>query len=229
MSAPEDDPLAELAWPEPPAPGQQVSDAIRRHCTENLRPHRGLGRELRAGISVAALGAVALWLAAGMGTPHLARAALLGAFGWGLVALAVLFTGLARPPGRRIGRERRIAMAALLPLLFLAYLALSAEARLPLREFFDGPVELAAACALNALLAGAAATSALLWLWRRTDPMSPAVSGALIGLIAGIAGAVGVGAGCAADEAWHLVAGHGLGVAVLALAGSFVGRRWLAP
>lgn len=228
MSAPEHDPLAELAWPEPPVPSEHVSSAIRKHCAEGLKPRRGPGRELRLTISALVLGTVVVLLAMGRGAAHPTRPALLGALGWGLAALAVLSTGFARPT-RRIGRKHRIAVALAVPLLFLMYLALSANDRLPLGNFLDGPVALAVGCALNALLGGAVAASILTWVWHRTDPMSPGVSGALLGLVAGIAGAVGVGVGCSNDEAWHLMAGHGLGVVLLVVAGCWLGRRWLAP
>jgi hypothetical protein len=225
----DDDPLSRVSLLDAPIVRPGVSEAIHRHCTEGLASARGLDVKWRLALSALVLIGVAAWLAVGGETAHDTRAALFGALGWGVVLFGALCVGLGKPPGRRVRRERRALLALLLPLGFLAYLLLDSSVRLPFVEFLRGPVEMAARCGINALLGSTLGTGVILWLWRRTDPMSPEVSGALIGLVAGIAGAVGIGIGCSNDEAWHLLAGHGLGVIALSVAGAWLGRRWLAP
>ena len=66
-------------------------------------------------------------------------------------------------------------------------------------------------------------------LWRHTDPFSPGLSGALVGLLGGLAGAVGIGFACPNAEAWHMCIGHGLTLAAVGSLGWLLGRRLLAP
>jgi hypothetical protein len=65
--------------------------------------------------------------------------------------------------------------------------------------------------------------------WRRTDPYSPGISGAIVGMVAGISSGAGMTVACPSHEAFHSCFAHGLVVFALAVAGFGVGRRLLAP
>ncbi len=231
---PQDDALSELPWPEPPVPPADLSASIKKQCTGDLQARRGLSAGQRVVLSVvfsALVVGVLTYLSSGRERPDGAlRAALFGAAGWGLVQTAVLGVGLAQPPGKRVSRYWRLAVAVGVPVLFLAYLALAASTRLPLGEFFHGHhAGGAVGCGLHALLFGAIAAGGTLFVWRGTDPLTPGLSGALAGLVGGLAGSVAIGVACPSGETWHLWLGHGAAVLLLALAGWLVGRRWLAP
>jgi hypothetical protein len=226
--------LSERPWPEPPAPPPELSASIKKQCTGNLKARRGLSAAQRVALSVvfsALVVGMLTYLSAGSERPDGAlRAALFGAAGWGLVQAAVLGVGLAQPPGKRVARHWRLAVAVGVPVLFLAYLALAASTRLPLGEFFHGHhAGGAVGCGLHALLFGAIAAGGTLFVWRGTDPLTPGLSGALAGLVGGLAGSVAIGVACPSGETWHLWIGHGVAVLLLAFAGWLVGRRWLAP
>ncbi len=68
-----------------------------------------------------------------------------------------------------------------------------------------------------------------MWVWRKTDPWTPRLSGALIGACAGIIASTSVGIVCAAGHGGHVLVGHWLVVPLLAIAGFAVSRRVLAP
>lgn len=225
-------PLPDLDWRDPPAPRAEVSAAIKQACTRDLDKTRGLGAWQRAMLSVLASGAVvAAMFALGLAQDsrdHAFQSALFAAAGWGVVHLAVLVVGLVRPPGRRGSRELRWAMALGLPLAFLVFLALSAETRAPFADFLRQDTH-APTCGLFTLLFGAAAAGGTLLAWRRTDPLTPGLSGALAGLCGGLAGATGIGMACPSQEAWHLWLAHGSTVVVFVLVGWLAGRKWLTP
>src|SRR4030095_946219 len=102
-------------------------------------------------------------------------------------------------------RVARLALALGLPVAFLVYLAVEASGSVPLAEFVvGGGAAMAMRCALYSLLFGAIGTSAMLFIWRGTDPLTPGVSGALAGLVGGVSGAVAVGCACPTGSTWHL-------------------------
>ena len=234
MTAPDHDPLADLPWREPEAPRPEISQCIRRQCTGGLCAGRRLSAGQRVGLSIglsACMVALILALTAGHERAEAPwRAALLGAAGWGLVMLAVLLFGLARPPGWRLPRLARLGIVFGLPVAFLFYLALEASGPVPLADFMvGGGAAIAMRCTFYSLLFGAIGTSAMLFIWRGTDPLTPRLSGALAGLVGGVSGAVAIGCACPTGSTWHLWLGHGLAVLVLIVAGSLAGRRLLAP
>jgi hypothetical protein len=189
---------------------------------------RGLSRGARLGVSAAVLGAALLLATApavGWGVPRLLGAALLvGAVVGGLLLPASV------PGARRAGLGVRRALVAGLSLLTLAVLGALAPGFEPLGDFTaHGGPDHALACAYHTLLTGLAAGGALLLLWRRTDPFTPALSGALLGGTGGVVGTLSACLACPTDEGWHLMLGHGLAVSALALLGAAAGRRWLAP
>jgi hypothetical protein len=80
-----------------------------------------------------------------------------------------------------------------------------------------------------ALFFGALIAGGALVAWRRTDPYNPGISGAMIGLVAGLASGSGMSIACASHEVVHSCVAHGAVVFALALAGFGLGRRLLAP
>ncbi|MEZ4220260.1 MAG: NrsF family protein [Polyangiaceae bacterium] len=223
--------LPDLPWPDPPAPGAKVAASIRQQCTGNLKPKRGLSARARALLTlVLTLAVVAVFggLAHAERPEGALRAALFGAAGWAVVLLAVLSVGLLRPPGRR--SRMRLLLAATVPAVFFGYLAFAASSQLPLGEFFtSGHGGGALGCGLHALLFGAIVGGGTLYLWRGTDPLSPRLSGALVGLVGGLAGAITIGVACPSGETWHLWLGHGAALLTLVACGALFGRRVLSP
>jgi hypothetical protein len=158
------------------------------------------------------------------------RMGMLGAAGWAMAFATVLFAGLYQPPGRRSSRQARRALAGLLLLVIFTYLGSAATGFRPLSSQL-GASSLSALlrCGLSATLAGGVMAVSMLTAWRRTDPFDPGVTGALLGLMGGLAGTLALGEVCPNHEGWHLWLGHGLAVLLVTLLGMLVGRRWLAP
>lgn len=122
--------------------------------------------------------------------------------------------------GPRRGLLAALAIGTLLVLTGLA------ESFLHMGEDFRAPV---VKCATHALLTGSIALACLLWIWRRTDPFSPLLTGALLGASSGVIGSLAVTFVCVNREGFHLLLGHGLTTTVLAIVGAWFGRRWLTP
>lgn len=87
----------------------------------------------------------------------------------------------------------------------------------------------ASGCAVRSLAAGLVGAAAFMWVWRKSDPWSPRLSGALIGVCAGIVASAHVGIVCAGGHGGHVLIGHWLVVPVLAACGFAFSRRVLAP
>src|SRR5262249_24525109 len=87
----------------------------------------------------------------------------------------------------------------------------------------------AVVCGLVAIFFGLLITAGALIAWRRTDPYHPGLSGATVGLVAGLATGSGMTMACGSHEALHACFAHGLVVFALALVGFGLGRRLLAP
>lgn len=201
----------------------------------DLRARRGLSRRARLALSGAALfGSLIL-----MSIKVLVRGEL-EVLGWG----ALLSVGLGivlldqTLPGRISGAlsdgGRPIALTrgprrGLLGILALGTLLVFAS----LAESFahwDGGVKIPFLhCTTHSLITGAVALSALLWIWRRTDPFSPSLTGGLLGASSGIVGALAVTLVCTNREGFHLLLSHGLTTTALAICGAWIGRRTLTP
>jgi len=231
--SPETDPLADLPWPKA-MPSPECSAAIRRECTANLAPRRGMTamQRLLASLALSAGTLGVLLFATRDGVRHEGtfHAALIGAAGWGIVQAAVLWMGLAKPPGCRRPASVRLVTAVLLPVVFLAYLAFLALEWAPVGELAE-PARLTRTldCGLVGLLASALTSGGVLLLWRGTDPLTPGLTGALAGLVGGIGGGVAIGAACPTQEGFHACAAHGFGVILFVVFGWAVGKRLLAP
>lgn len=212
-------------------PSPELRAAVRAHCTKDLRPQRGLSRGARLGFSaLLGIGAVVLlWIVGGQG-PGTMTAALLGAAAWGCVLGGVLLLGLRSTGTCRASSGSRWALLLMLPLAFCGGLLLLSSHVLPMMDFFGSEkVWHILPCGSIALGTGALVSGGIMLLWRRTDPFSPGLSGALVGLLGGLAGAVGIGFACPSGEGWHLCIGHGLTIAAVGTLGWLLGRRLLAP
>jgi hypothetical protein len=234
MSMPKPDPLADLPWPKPEAPGEAVSAKICGACTKNLCPQRGLSALSRLCLCLVVSGVVAsfgYWFGVRHERSELGlRVGVYGAVAWGLVQAAVLYIGFAPRRGMLGSRNVRVALAVLLPALFLGYLSYAAWSYVPFEQFSHGPrASHAFLCGLVALGFGAIVGGSVLLAWRGTDPITPRLSGTLAGLVGGVGGALAVGIGCPSHEAWHLWTAHGLIVLALGLMGFVAGRRLLSP
>lgn len=226
-------PHLDVTWPKEVEPRAEVTSAIRRACTQNLVPARGLSAPARFWLSVLLSGSVVGLLMLGRWTRlsgDTVGKTLVTAAVWGLIHAAVLFLGLARPPGHRGSRSLRWALALGVPLLFFGYLTLVAQHFAPIGAYLtDSAVHETGMCAVLVLLLGALATGGVMVFWRGTDPLTPGLSGALAGLSGGLVGAVAMGISCPCGQLWHLWLAHGSGVVTLTVAGWFAGKRWLAP
>lgn len=224
-----------LAWPSPAPPSAEVSESIRRACTEQLAPCRVLNLRKRVLVSIGTSTVLfALLLTVGW-LRHPPRTAvveaLFGAFLWGLVQAAVLCVGLGRPPGRRCACWIRKATVFIVLSLFVAHLTLTSTSLLPFNEFFTVPRSLRSTvvCGIHSILFGGLAVTALFAIWRRTDPFRPRLTGAMMGLAGGLVGAVALDMTCTCYEAWHLWLGHGISLLLIVVGGWFAGGKWLSP
>jgi hypothetical protein len=230
----ERDPLDDLQWPKPEAPSAAVTETIHKKCTGNLDSHECRSARRRAALSLLfptlTVGAGA-WFAVATGAPEgVIRAGLYGALGWSAVLSATLLIGLASPPGLRPRTALRVGVAVLVPIVFFAYLTKTAWATVPFDEFSQGAyAHHALRCGLICFGVGALMSGGAMLLWRRTDPLTPGISGALLGLVGGMGSALGMGIACPSHEAWHLFVSHGVVVAALVVLGAAAGRRLLPP
>lgn len=229
------DPLLDMPWPGATVtPSETCSKAIRGTCTQGLCAKRGVSATGRAlltlGLSVLMI-AYYTWYAVADHKPSaLVRTAVLGAIGWLGAQALLVFVALARPPGRRGSRALRLSILFGVPLLFLGYLGLMSNEHFKLAQFAEhARVGHAIGCGLVALFFGALIAAGALVAWRRTDPYNPGLSGALIGMVAGIASGSGMTIACGSHELLHSCVAHGAIVFALALLGFGLGRRLLAP
>ncbi len=229
------DPLADLPWPGATVtPSETCSKAIRGACTKGLCPQRGVSATGRAlltlGLSVLLIGYYTWYALADHKPSALMGTAVLGAMGWLGAQALLVFATLARPPGKRGSRALRLGMLIAVPLLFVAYLGLVSTEHFAVSKFVHGsPAGHALGCGLVALFFGALIAGGALVAWRRTDPYNPGLSGAMIGLVAGLASGSGMSIACASHELLHSCVAHGAVVFALALMGFGFGRRLLAP
>jgi hypothetical protein len=228
------DDINDFPWPKPAPPSPEVTAAIRQHCTCDLAKKRGMSRQVRLMASLA-LSFGVFSLLAWMSRDHTRvegtfRNALIGAAGWGIVMAAVLWMGLALPPGRRASARVRLVLAVVTPVFFLAYMAHAAPSWVSFDQFSHGTRAVhAVGCGVVGMLFSAVVSGGVLLLWRGTDPLTPGLTGALVGLVGGLAGGLTIGVACSSQEGWHACFSHGLGVLAFVAFGWAAGRRLLAP
>ncbi len=232
MTTADRDPFEDCKLADKHVPSAAVAERIRHTCTRGLKAERAHSLRTRGWLTALAVSAGVLILLA-LSPRALARlssefeSAVYGFLGWGVVLCLVLFVGLAKPPGKRLGRRMRLLIAALVPLAFFAYLGLSASGRAPLGQALGDSDTLG--CGLYALFSSALVAAGVMLPWRRTDPFNPGITGALLGLGAGLGAALAMGLVCPSREGWHLWLSHGLALIAMMGLGAWVGRRWLAP
>jgi hypothetical protein len=226
------DPLDDIAWPSPPEPRAAVSEEIRQGCTHDLSTGKCASARRRAALSllfpVVTVGVLS-YLAVVMRhvDDEILRAGLYGAVGWAVVLGLTLLVGLASPPGRRPRAALRWAIAVAIPATFLALLIDPAKAE-PFAAFASGAhAQHAVRCGGICFVVGAIMSSGVMLLWRGTDPLTPGLTGALLGLVGGMGSALGMV--CPSHETWHVCVSHGVVLASLAVLGGAAGRRLLAP
>ena len=146
-----------------------------------------------------------------------------------LVALAGIammggatFLGLTWASGKRVNVGVRIAVAVLPPLAFASLATIAHPGAAVGRDPLGG-------CLSTGLVLAAVPMAVMFLSWRRTDPYSPRVTGALIGGWAGLTGAVGLTLTCPSNDLLHIALGHGGAVAGGALLGWLLGRKLLSP
>jgi hypothetical protein len=216
-------------------PPEHVSQRIREHCLNELVPC-GCGRAQKR--YLVSLG-FAVFVTAGLLVIGFLRhpaprnlAPLLGIAGlFSVVVAAVLHLTHACVPGRRSGRGFRTGMLTLGAVGFLVHLFLTTDHGLGFAQFLTEPrsVRVTVSCGVHALLFGLLSTLGLFFVWRRTDPYSPRLTGALTGLAGGLIGGVAMDVVCTSREFWHLGLSHALPLLLSIALGAMLGKRWLSP
>jgi hypothetical protein len=147
---------------------------------------------------------------------------------WLLVAIAATWAGVARG-GSMLGRPLgwRAAAVALTPLAMLALWWPIAQSWPTTLENDSGLFELEQ-CLVGTGLLGIGPLLAFLFMTRGTEPVRPWLSGAALGVAAGGWGAVALVIICRHASASHMIIGHVLPVALMALIGAALGARALA-
>jgi hypothetical protein len=215
-------------------PSESCSQAIRGTCTKGLCAKRGVSAAVRGAVTLglsALLLVYYVWYAWTERKPSGIETTLLyGALGWLGAQALLVFVALVRPPGKRGSRALRLGLLIGVPVLFIGYLALASTERFSFAHFSHGySGGHALGCGLVALVMGALVAGGAMFAWRGTDPYNPGISGAMIGMVGGLASGAGVSVACPSHEAFHSCFAHGLIVFALAAAGFGLGRRLLPP
>ncbi len=219
------DDLPELASGEA---SEQTRLLIREAVMNDLAPATAATLSTRAGgVVVMALVVMAAGVAS-TGAHGMQRA--LGApmvVGVGALLAATAVMALAFAP-RWSSFARGKQLTALMASLLLGWTLLLWQAHAPdtLHAIFTPT---AGGCLLRGALCGVVALGGLLWIWRRSDPWTPRLSGALIGTVAGLVAAAGLTMACGSDHAGHLLWGHWLMLPVGAIAGVLLAPYTLRP
>lgn len=227
MTSPSTSPFRELAS-RAELPAAHVLAALQDELANDAAPRRARSLSTRVSFSVFAL-LLGVSVSALSQLQRRPETVVLAAAALGVGATVLLLAG-AIPTGRSgMGVFTRRALVALLTAVLFSTLALQADHFLGLSEMETQHYHRAIACHVHALVTGMAASCALLFLWRRSDPFSPGVTGAFLGFVGGAVGTLSVGLICSNHEGVHLTVGHGLSTLVLTILGAYAGRKWLTP
>ncbi len=121
----------------------------------------------------------------------------------------------------------RAAVATLTPIAFLGVVLLASAVWPETALSHDGPRDLAP-CLVYTLIFAVGPLVAFALLRRRSDAVAPRSGGAALGAAAGAWGAVGITLHCPHVTPGHVVLGHVLPVAGIALLGVLVGQQIVA-
>lgn len=206
------------AEPLPPS----VSARIREHVARDLRPARGLSPRLRFGAAAVAAAATAsvgaLMSSEARGAP-VSALVIVGAS----VAMIAAATGMSMA---KASVRRRLVLALLPALAFYTVVFITDT----LHVHAPGtPTGAAATCLVRGAMLAALPLAVLIVLWRRSDPFTPRLSGALLGGWAGLSGAVALTLACPSDDFWHVALGHGGALLGGAMLGAVLAPRWIRP
>jgi hypothetical protein len=222
-----DDLFASLREREAKLPSSTCNQKIHSTCTKDLQACQAMSARRRSLISLAVLLVVgtALLILTRRGLSGVTAAALWGALGWAIVQTVILFLGFARQQSGSSTRVR-LGMTVLVPLLFFGYLTLIRTSSPPLGEFIAHSENTGHAlhCGLFSFVIGAFAACGILFLWRKTDPFTPRLSGSLAGLLGGLGAATPIGLVCPGTDCWHLWLAHGLSLVVGGWNGGHAGK-----
>jgi hypothetical protein len=214
--------------PTHPVPSAEARARALAAVTQIPSPTRGEHRTRALALAVGAvIGTAALFFAMG-GLRMGARPSELVAFTCGLglaVASAATFAGLSRRRSMlgRPSHELLVVCFALAPLLTVV--ALSAAALWPLDEDVSPNAHLA--CLAFTVIQGALPLAALFVFRRGTDPLHPALTGTVLGTVAGAWSSVMAYLRCPHASVTHWLVAHVLPVVVLAVVGLVLGRTLL--
>lgn len=222
------DPFSELAA-RSAAPSERVLVALREELKKDAEPRRTLSRGQRAALSGGAL-ILGLTLTSVNALLNSPRAFLLAAAALSLSVGGLLLAGAVPGKSAGFGSNARRSLFFGLTIFAFTALALEAESFLSMREFLEPTsTKHAAQCATHSLVGGVVGSTLLMFLWRRTDPFTPGLTGAGLGLLGGATGTMSVSLLCQSGEGMHLTLGHGVSLLLLTLAGVYCGRKWLTP
>lgn len=222
------DPFAQLAERQNAAPSERVLSAIQREIKEDNKARQSLSRGQRVGLSVLAL-ALGFTLTS-MKVVSASPSAFAIALATSCLSIGALLMAGAVPGNARFQLGGRRFLLAGLGVAFISSLAFMANEFLGFDSFLKSEhLKPAIHCASFSFMAGLIASSGLMVIWKRTDPFSPGLTGALLGFLGGLMGSVSVSLSCHADEGLHLTLGHGFGAFLIAGLAALLGRRWLRP
>jgi len=212
-----------------PRPRADLAARIRSRIVPDEAASRGPSGPSRWLYGVAAVGAMLMAVAVMMGTqvasqPMRSSVVALGGL---LLVAAATFIALVRSGSARVGVGARLALALLPGLAFLV-LSWLAYGALPPVAVGDAHISMPA-CLVRGLVLASIPMAVLVVVWRRTDPFTPRLTGAIIGGWAGFTGTIGLTMACPSTDPLHIIIGHGAAIVGGALVGSLLGRRLLSP
>jgi hypothetical protein len=175
------------------------------------------------------IGAVAVFLMYGgmrpTGRPPLLM--LLTTLGTSVIAGVGMYV-LYSHPARSMLRRRTGTLVVAAALAVVAFVVWRYSVSLAYDSVQRWPTRPGLKCLGLGLLTGALPLFAALIAWRRTDPLSPAATGAAFGAGAGLGSAVLSDLWCPVSYPLHLLLGHVMPVILLAFIGGAVGRLALS-